>query len=140
VTGSHYCSYKMKREHLRKYTLSITLAVLMTGFLSLDTMPVNMAQAQAPYIRMKTATVVPHDNATAMASCNDGDGIVSGGYSIGFISAESVFDTMLYSNHPAQELNETGYFEGWEAGIVNKGNETVEISAVSLCLNLTLTP
>src|SRR5688572_11074616 len=113
----------MKREKLRKYTLSITLAVLMTGFLSLDSMSLNMAQAQAPYIRTKTAIVVPYDNESAIASCNDGDGIISGGYSIRFISAESVFDTMIYSNHPAQELNETGYFEGWEAGIVNKGNE-----------------
>jgi hypothetical protein len=130
----------MRREKLRKYTLSITLAVLMTGFLSLDSMTLNMALAQAPYIKMKTAIVVPYDNESAIASCNDGDGIISGGYSIRFTSAESVFDTMIYSNHPAQELNETGYFEGWEAGIVNKGNETVGISAVSLCLNLTLTP
>jgi hypothetical protein len=47
---------------------------------------------------------------------------------------------MLYSNHPIQQINKTGYFEGWQVGLVNKGNETVALSATTLCLDLRLTP
>jgi hypothetical protein len=93
-----------------------------------------------PYIKTNTISVQPSSNATSRVFCNDGDGIISGGYSIGFRSVDSPFDTMLYSNHPIQKINQTGYFEGWESGLVNKGNETVTLSATTLCLDLKLTP
>ena len=130
----------MKKEQNLRYVKTTTIIGALTVFLLVGIVSENIARAQAPYIRTKTAIVMPYDFESARTFCNDGDGIISGGYSIRFISVESIFDTMLYSNHPAQEVNETGYFEGWEAGIVNKGNETVGITATSLCLNLTLTP
>lgn len=99
------------------------------------------AKAQAPYLITKTEPVIKDNNATASALCNEGDGMISGGYTIGFSSEQSSpFDTIVYSNHPTQELNQTGYFEGWEAGLVNKGNTTAQITATVLCLNLTFTP
>jgi hypothetical protein len=96
--------------------------------------------AQAPYLNAKTDPVTIGTNTTASVFCNDGDGMISGGYSTGFSSVQSAFDTIVYSNHPIQEINQTGYFEGWEAGLVNRGNTTAEITAIVLCLNLTLTP
>jgi hypothetical protein len=101
--------------------------------------PISEVIAQAPYVNSKTAPVTM-DNYTTSVFCNDGDGMISGGYSIGFSSTQSAFDTMVSSNHPTQEINQTGYFEGWEAGLVNKGNTTAKITATVLCLNLTLTP
>lgn len=101
---------------------------------------VNEAVAQTPYLNSKSIKVAMGDNSTASVFCNDGDGMMSGGYSTGFSSTQSAFDTMVYSNHPTQEINQTGYFEGWEAGLVNKGNMTAEITAMVFCLNLTLTP
>lgn len=101
---------------------------------------VNEAVAQTPYLNSKSIKVGMGDNSTASVFCNDGDGMMSGGYSTGFSSTQSAFDTMVYSNHPTQEINQTGYFEGWEAGLVNKGNMTAEITAMVFCLNLTLTP
>jgi hypothetical protein len=96
--------------------------------------------AQAPYVNSKTAPVTMDNQTTTSVFCNDGDGMISGGYSTGFSSTQSAFDTMVFSNHPTQEINQTGYFEGWEAGLVNKGNTTAKITATVLCLNLTLTP
>ncbi len=64
---------------------------------------------------------------------------VSGRYSIGFSTINDPFNTILYSNHPIQKVNTTGYFEGWEAGLVNKGAGMVTVTATTLCLNLTLT-
>lgn len=101
---------------------------------------VNEAVAQTPYLNSKSIKVAMGDNSTPSVFCNDGDGMMSGGYSTGFSSTQSAFDTMVYSNHPTQEINQTGYFEGWEAGLVNKGNMTAEITAMVFCLNLTLTP
>ena len=71
--------------------------------------------------------------------CGEGDGMISGGYSMNS-SVQTAFDTVIYSNRPAQQINQSGYFEGWEAGLVNGGNGTAEITATVLCLNLTLTP
>lgn len=101
---------------------------------------IDYAIAQAPYLNTRTEPVSRDNNATAAASCNDGDGMISGGYSIGFSTVQSPFDTIVYSNHPTQEINQSGYFEGWEAGLVNKGNTTAQITAMVLCLNLTFTP
>jgi hypothetical protein len=95
--------------------------------------------AQGPYLRMKTVNVLPFNNATSKAFCENGDGIISGGYSIASSTINELFDTMLYSNHPIQKINTTGYFEGWEAGMANKGARMMTITATTLCLNLTLT-
>ena len=117
-------------------TAAAGLAVVILGF-----MPIKDLPAQGPpYLKTKTINVLPSNNATSRVFCGDGDGIISGGYSIGFHSISSPFDTMVYSNHPLQMINKTGYFEGWEAGLVNKGNEAVMLSATTLCLNLKLTP
>jgi hypothetical protein len=95
---------------------------------------------QAPYLETKTVKVLPATNNTAKAFCSDGDGIISGGYSLGFTSLNAPFNTSIISNHPVQEVNETGYFEGWETSLVNRGLETGTLSTSTLCLNLTLTP
>jgi hypothetical protein len=104
------------------------------------TIIINEAVAQVPYIDSKKVPVEIGNFAIASVYCKDGDGMISGGFSTGFSSAQAAFNTMLYSNHPTQQINQTGYFEGWEAGLVNKGNTTTEITAIVLCLNLTLTP
>lgn len=83
--------------------------------------------------------VLSFSNATSRVYCEDGDGIISGGYSLGFSTINDPFNTMLYSNHPIQKINKTGYFEGWEAGLANKGIGMVTITATTLCLNLTIT-
>ena len=98
------------------------------------------AAAQGPYLKTKTVKVSPYTNSTARTYCEDGDGIISGGYSLEFLSINSPFNTMIYSNHPIQKINKTGYYEGWEAGLINKGPDKVGVSATTLCLNLTLTP
>jgi hypothetical protein len=61
-------------------------------------------------------------------------GIISGGYLIGFHSMNSPFNMMVHSNLPLQKINKTGYFKGWEAGLVNKGNEAVTLSATTFCI------
>ena len=107
----------------------------------IDTIPIKDITAQGPpYLKVKTIKVPLSTNATSRVFCEDGDGIISGGYSIGFHSINSPFNTMLYSNHPIQKINQTGYFEGWEAALVHKSDETVTLSATTLCLNLKLTP
>jgi hypothetical protein len=98
------------------------------------------AVAQAPYLNSKIAPVTTGNYTIVSVFCNEGDGLISGGYSLGFSSTQSAPDTMVYSNRPTQEINQTGYFEGWEAGLVNNGNAAAEIAATVLCLNLTLTP
>jgi hypothetical protein len=128
-----------KGKH-KNFSTGIVLITSTTIACILLSTTVNETAAQAPYLNSKTAQVATGDNATASVSCNDGDGMISGGYSIGFSSTQSAFDTIVNSNHPTQEINQTGYFEGWEAGLVNKGNTTAKITAMVLCLNLTLTP
>jgi hypothetical protein len=133
---------KLTRDSIRAriFSTGIVLVISTTIVCILLSTIINEAVAQAPYLNSKTAPVAMGNNSTASVFCNDGDGMISGGYSIGFSSAQTAFDTIVYSNHPTQEINQTGYFEGWEAGLVNKGNTTAEITAMVLCLNLTLTP
>lgn len=128
-------------------SLFLVVAILITSILGIIifVIPVSNNESrsvfgQAPYLEINTAEVLPATNNTAKAFCNDGDGIISGGYSLRFDSLNAPFNTSIISNHPIQEVNETGYFEGWEAGLVNRGSETGIISATTLCLNLTLTP
>ncbi|GEM_PF-1965517 len=125
-------------KRVRIFSTRIFLISVAIAYILLNSI-INEALAQTPYLSSNTAPVPIGKNATASAFCNDGDGMISGGYSIGFLEGQSAFDTMLYSNHPIQEINQTGYFEGWEAGLVNKGNATAQITAIVLCLNLTLT-
>jgi hypothetical protein len=118
-------------------TIAAVFAIVILNFF----MPAKDITAQGPpYLKVKTIQVPSSNNATGRVFCENGDGIISGGYSIGFHSKNSPFNTMMYSNHPLQKVNKTGYFEGWEAGLVNKGNETVTLTATTLCLNLKLTP
>jgi hypothetical protein len=123
---------------------NLKILIAATAVLSLviiDTIPIKDITAQGPpYLKVKTIKVLLSTNATSRVFCEDGDGIISGGYSIEFHSINSPFNTMLYSNHPIQKINQTGNFEGWEAALVNKSNETVTLSATTLCLNLKLTP
>ena len=126
-----------------QYQLVLTILLLALTSLTLISTSITEGQApysQAPYISEKTEIVYPGHYSSASTFCNDGDGIISGGYSIDSAVGLAIFDTMLHSNHPVQEINKTGYFEGWQAGLLNKGNESTEITAVCLCLNLTLTP
>lgn len=95
---------------------------------------------QAPYLETKIVKVLPASNNTAKAFCSGGDGIIAGGYSLGFTSLDAPFNTSITSSHPVQEVNETGYFEGWETSLVNRGYEAGTLSTSTLCLNLTLTP
>lgn len=123
-------------QNLQVLTAAAGLALVILNF-----MPIEDITAQGPpYLKTKTVKVQPFSNSTSRVFCEDGDGIISGGYSIGFHSINSAFNTMVYSNHPLQMINKTGYFEGWETGVVNKGNEAVTLSATTLCLNLKLTP
>lgn len=125
-----------------RWIFSRRVAIVVVISLIFDTlfsMVTNEAMAEAPYLSTDTTAVPSGANATASAFCKDGDGMISGGYSAGLTSNHSTFDIMVYSNHPIQEVNNTGYFEGWEAGLVNKGNKSTQITALVLCLNLTLT-
>ena len=130
------------REKIRVTTFSKDIVIFVSTAVVLILLNniIDDAIAQAPYLNTKTDPVTMGNSTTASIFCNDGDGMISGGYSTGFSSVQSAFDTIVYSNHPIQEINQTGYFEGWEAGLVNRGNTTAEITAIVLCLNLTLTP
>jgi hypothetical protein len=129
-----------KRVSLRIFSKGIILITITTiGYILLIAI-INEAAGQAPYLNTKVSSVAMGENATASVFCNDGDGMISGGYSTDFTTVQSAFDTMVYSNHPIQEINQSGYFEGWAAGLLNKGNTTTKITATVLCLNLTLTP
>jgi hypothetical protein len=117
------------------------VAAVVFSLVILNFFPIKGIIAQGPpYLKTKTIQVPYSHNATSRVFCENGDGIISGGYSIGFHLTNSPFNTILYSNHPLQKVNRTGYFEGWEAGLVNKGNETVTLTSTTLCLNLKLTP
>ncbi len=125
-------------------SLSLFLVVTIS-IISILGIPVSNTESrsvfgQAPYLETNTVKVLPETNNTAKAFCGDGDGIISGGYSLGFASLDAPFNTSIISNHPIQEANKTGYFEGWETALVNRGFEVATISATTLCLNLTLTP
>jgi hypothetical protein len=127
----------MNNSSLLFIFLSFVSALMIFNYIQIN----KIAIAQGPpYLKTNTIKVPPSSNATANAFCKDGDGIIQGGYSIGFHSINAAFNTMLYSNHPIQQINKTGYFEGWQVGLVNKGNETVALSATTLCLDLRLTP
>src|SRR5205823_5984937 len=98
-------------------------------------MPIRTITAQGPpYLKVMTVKVPPSNNVTSRVFCENGDGIISGGYSIGFHSINSPFNTMVYSNHPLQKINRTGYFEGWEAGLVNKGKEKLTLSKLIMLM------
>jgi hypothetical protein len=121
--------------------IKILIATVGLALIIVIFMPIRTITAQGPpYLKIKTVKVPPSTNVTSRVFCENGDGIISGGYSIGFHSINSPFNTMVYSNHPLQKTNRTGYFEGWEAGLVNKGKEPLTLSATTLCLNLKLTP
>lgn len=113
------------------------ITILITAISNIENISVL---SQAPYLETETVKVLPSTNSTARAFCSGGDGIISGGYSLGFTSLDAPFNTSITSNRPIQEVNETGYFEGWETSLVNRGYETGILSASTLCLNLTLTP
>lgn len=98
----------------------------------------DVVAQESSYIVTESVQVNPNSNATAKALCENGDGLVSAGYSIsGFTSVQSASDTMLYVNQPIREKNTTAIFEGWETGLLNNGNVTVAITAQGLCLDLT---
>lgn len=119
--------------------LNVTLVASTVIAYILVNIPIDDAVAQAPYLNMKTSSVAPDKSVNVAVFCGEGDGMISGGYSMNS-SVQTAFDTVIYSNRPAQQINQSGYFEGWEAGLVNGGNGTAEITATVLCLNLTLTP
>jgi hypothetical protein len=121
-------------------TALVMLASTSLYMLGVITLTKAAAQGSSTYTKIKIVKVLPAHNATATAFCNDGDGLLSGGYSIGFKSIKSAFNTMVYSNHPVHLKNATARFEGWQAGLINNGNETATIAATELCLNLTATP
>ncbi|HEU4446892.1 MAG TPA: hypothetical protein VFR94_19630 [Nitrososphaeraceae archaeon] len=128
--SKHYCAR----------IICIVLTTSLTTFILPEFVILNEAVAQPPYLNVKTAKVSPDNSKNVSIFCKVGDGMISGGYSIGFSSVLSAFDTMVSSNHPIQLINQTGYFEGWEAGLVNRGNATAELTASTLCLDLTLSP
>jgi hypothetical protein len=121
-----------------KYNILLVASIAITYILV--NIPVGEAVAQAPYLSMKTSPVTPDKSTNVAVFCKEGDGMISGGYTMNFSSVQAAFDTVIYANRPTQQINQTGYFEGWEAGLVNGGNEIAEITTTVLCLNLTLTP
>jgi hypothetical protein len=139
-------SYKRRKESKTVIAILTFVTSIVIGGISayiladISDNNTNQATAQGPYIKTKTVKVPPSANSTARTYCEDGDGIISGGYSSEFSSIDLPFNTMIYSSHPIQKINKTGYYEGWEAGLINKGTEKVGVTATTLCLNLTLTP
>jgi hypothetical protein len=117
-----------------------TLEIIFILIITISWNEITSVRGQAPYLETKTVNVLPATNNSAKAFCSDGDGLISGGYLLGFTSLDAPFNTSIISNHPVQEVNETGYFEGWETSLVNRGAEMGTLSASTLCLNLTLTP
>jgi hypothetical protein len=118
----------------------VMLAATSLYILGVITLSKAAAQGSSTYTKIKIVKVPPAHNATATVFCNNGDGLLSGGYSIGFTSIKSAFNTMVYSDHPVYLKNATARFEGWQAGLINNGNQTATIAATQLCLNLTATP
>ena len=93
--------------------IKILIATVGLALVIVIFMPIRTITAQGPpYLKVMTVKVPPSNNVTSRVFCENGDGIISGGYSIGFHSINSPFNTMVYSNHPLQKINRTGYFEG----------------------------
>jgi hypothetical protein len=108
------------------------------AYISANTSINEVAAQESSYIVTESVKVNPNSNSTAKAFCENGDGLVSAGYSIsGFTSVQSASDTMIYVNQPIRQKNTTATFEGWETGLLNDGNATVTITAQGLCLDLT---
>jgi hypothetical protein len=108
------------------------------AYISANTSINEVAAQESSYIVTESVKVNPNNNSTAKAFCENGDGLVSAGYSIsGFTSVQSASDTMIYVNQPIRQKNTTATFEGWETGLLNDGNATVTITAQGLCLDLT---
>lgn len=90
------------------------------------------------YFATEMAPVSADGNATAQAMCQSGDVLLTGGYTIGgFDSAQSVFNSVLFSNTALRTQNQTGAYEGWEAGLVNLGTAGLTITANAVCLDVT---
>lgn len=119
------------------YAVLIVSTVIMT-YILVNTSIYEAAAQESSYIVTGSVNVNPNSNATAKAFCENGDGLVSAGYSIsGFTSVQSASDTVVYVNQPLRQKNTTATFEGWETGLLNDGNATVTITAQGLCLDLT---
>ena len=98
----------------------------------------NQVRRSLTYFVTDMAPVSANGNATAQALCQSGDVLLTGGYTIGgFDSAQSVFNSVLYSNTALRMQNQTGAYEGWEAGLVNLGTAELTITANSVCLDVT---
>jgi hypothetical protein len=103
--------------------------------------PINQAVAQqSSYLTSRITNVPVGSNASAIVFCKNGDNLLSGGYSIGFSSIRSAQHAVLYANHPLRYSNSSGIFEGWKSGLINNGNISATITAISLCLSSTTPP
>ena len=89
------------------------------------------------YIKNDTVLVNPFSEAAANASCENGDAITAGGYSIGFSSPGTLENVYLYADKPIHLETDTSSQEGWQSGVANDQNETVSITASVLCTDIT---
>ena len=89
------------------------------------------------YLETKTVTIPTTTNGTAIALCQKGDSVVSGGYSMGFGSV-SVYqpNTILVSNTPVHIPAGSSKYEGWQAGLANIGGSTVTLTSEALCIGV----
>jgi hypothetical protein len=117
---------------------AILIGSIVMTFISIFAYLNDVVAQESSYIVRESIKVNPNSNATAKAFCENGDGLVSAGYSMtGFTSVQSASDTMVYVNQPIRQKNATAIFEGWETGLLNNGNASVTITAQGLCLDLT---
>ena len=90
------------------------------------------------YVKDNTVSVEPFETSAATALCENGDAFISGGYSIGFSSAENLGSSVfIYLNQPVHLEMETTSQEGWRTGVANNQNQTITITASVLCTDLT---
>ena len=116
------------------------------------------SHSQPSYMNFTSMTIEKNSYNLTVVYCDEGDGLVIGGYSIDNISpGEPMSDILVAGNQPlAATKNISGSettlgpkgvpiqkpatipvtIEGWMTGIVNKGNSQLETTVTALCLNL----
>jgi hypothetical protein len=109
---------------------------------------VSIAQIEKAntYINNSTAIAKRGSSNITTIFCDKGDTSLSGGYSVTFERGKNLTNLFIYANHPTGNTTylqdptsreSTKFFqEGWEAGLLNNGNEDVRITAVVLCANV----
>jgi hypothetical protein len=112
-------------------------------------------QDQASYIAPNKTSVQANSSGSVKSSCDEGDGLVIGGYSLNTSSdgGRSMSNVVISANMPVisnvttqseqqrsaqiqSAQTQSVMLEGWITGVINNGDRPLELLVNTLCLNL----